>query len=178
MDEGPRIVPSFDWCTVEGGERTERDGSGTTSRGKLNWNPTEPNVLSKEGEPSLGYDVRDGHDDYDVYEVFPPRRVLPRHRTAPARLWIAACSMREATRRGVGVASPLFNSIATYIPLITGNIPPATALDDSQRLSFSVLFCNLFVMGRLGNRKLERSVPSCSRYLPNTLGSRADVRTF
>lgn len=47
-------------------EATERDGSGTTSRGKLN-----RIVLSKEGEESsLGSDVR---DDYDVYEVLPHR---------------------------------------------------------------------------------------------------------
>jgi len=70
----------------------------------------------------------------------------PRHRTAP--------DAREATRHGVGIASSLFNSIAMCIPLIT-SIPSAMALDDCQRLSFSVPFPNQFCNGPIGKQETE-----------------------
>lgn len=89
-------------ATAEPREVTERDGSGTTSRGKLNEpNRTESSCLERRRAASLGCDVRDGYDDYDVYEVLPHRAgSCPRYRTAPARL-AESCVLdaREASRR-------------------------------------------------------------------------------
>lgn len=157
-----------------------RDDGDMTSPGKLNWNPTrtEPNrtVLSREGE-SLDCDVRDG-----------PRRLRrlrgvsriapgPLHGACPACGTLRVrCATREVTRRGVGIASPLFNSIATCISLITGNILPATALDDCQRSSFSLLFRSHLCNGPIGKQEAgTRSVPI--RAICRTR-SRTDVRTF
>lgn len=121
----------------------ERDGSGTTSRGELN----EPNRISGlvwgRRAATLDCDVR---DDYDVYEVLPHRAGFL-HRTAPARL-AERCVLdaREATRRGVGVASPSFNSIAMCIPLITGNIPARRGLGRSSTVCHSsVAFLQSFL---------------------------------